>query len=330
MQPIWQGKIEKVKIFFMHPEAVSQFRRHQHLPLFRFMIRAFSAASSVLPVWFMRLAASAIDIFFISFNIKNFKAILFNLSIIRPDYSSFRRLVTAYKLFLKYSFYLIDLFYLSHSKDRVKEFEIDVKGLERLEGLIDLKKGFVLLTIHMGNWEIGGAVLAQKGIIPHIVYFPDSEGTIELQRRLMRRHHMVKEIPLSPESLYSIKLLNILREGGVIAFQGDRLFGEKGVEIDFFGKKARFPKGAVMLAKIAEVPILPVFTILKGYKSYELIIETPVIVKEHRSHSSRDAVIETALKEIVSLFEKYIYRHPDQWYTFMPFWLEEQTGGRKQ
>ncbi|MBM4136284.1 MAG: lysophospholipid acyltransferase family protein [Nitrospira sp.] len=307
----------------MHPEAESLFRKYQNTFFLKGIIHAFRIASGFLPVWFMRASAVFIVVIFILFNLNNFKAVMTNIQRIRPKNRLIKRIFSAYEMFLFYSFYLIDLFYLSHDDERIHTYRMDIRGKENLKYLFSKEKeqGFILLTLHMGNWEIAGAVLSQSGIIPHVVYSPDTEDTIESHRKAFRKIYKVWDVPLGKGELFSIRLYNILKDGGVVAFQGDRLLGDSGVEMDFFGEKAVFPKGPVVLAMVSKLPILLVFTVMKGYKRYEIFIEEPYTVA---LYSSRDETIEKALNDIVFVYEKYISQYPEQWFTFMPFWLKDK------
>jgi lauroyl/myristoyl acyltransferase len=306
----------------MHPEAQSQFRKYQNTPLLKGAIRTFTLASKILPLRFMKISAFFIILIFIALNHKNFKYIMMNISHIHPEAGLIKRALSAYRVFLNYSFYLIDLFFLSHGANRLKNYTIEIYGEENLSELIKKNSGFILLTLHMGNWEIASAVLSGKNVKSHVVYSPDSEGTIEYNRRALRDIFHVHDIPLNKGNFFSIRLLNTLRERGVVAFQGDRLMGDSGVEVEFFGAMASFPKGPVVLGMVSQVPILPVFCTMKGYHGYVLSIEKPYYVQ---LHTTRDETIKRALEDIVKIFEKYVLQYAEQWYSFMPFWKENET-----
>jgi lauroyl/myristoyl acyltransferase len=309
----------------MHPEAESRFRKYQHTPFLKGVIISFRIASRILPLWFMKTSAIFIIPVFIVFNYKNFKNVIKNISHIKPSCGKMRKMISAYMVFLNYSFYLIDLFFLSHGQKRIDNYHIEVKGEEYLKKIISSNSGFILLTLHMGNWEISGAILSARGITPYIVYSPDSENIIESNRSLLRRLFNIKDISLNMNkvNLFSIKLLNILREGGAVAFQGDRLLGDSGIEVDFFDRSAVFPRGPVILSIVSEAPILPVFCVMKGYTSYEVYIEKPYHVS---MYPSREETIKKSLEDIVRIFEKYISLYYEQWYNFMPFWKDDKRG----
>jgi len=227
-----------------------------------------------------------------------------------------------FRVFLKYAYYLIDLFYISHGRDRIKKYRINYIGEEILLNAMSSGKGIIILTLHMGNWEIGGIALTERGFTPPtIAYFPDSQGTIEKQRNILRGLTDTKHVELKEGEFSAIKFLRILQDGGVMAIQGDRLQYDKGIEMEMFGHNALFPRGPIMLASAADALILPSFMVMEGTNTYNIYVEKPLSVKVY---SRREETIRQNLKEIIGVFEKYIKKYPDQWYTFMPFWQKDK------
>lgn len=299
-------------------ESPSVFRKLQNTAPFRILIAGFRFSTRYLPVWLLRLIGIPFVFFFIALIFGNFLAVLKNLRNIKPEIAVLKAAVSAVAVFKNYSYYLIDLFYISHDLKRVKEYKLEINGLENIQEAHKFNKGIILLTSHLGNWEVGGVALASTGKEINIVYSPDSSAVLESQRSLMRSAIGVKEIPLKSGEFSSLKLLRILRDAGIVALQGDRLLFDTGVRMQFFNKPAVFPKGPVKLALAANCIILPVFVPLTGYKSYKIIVEKPMIVQEC---SDKEEELRMNLERIINIFEKYIEQYPTQWFTFMPFWI---------
>lgn len=306
----------------MQAEAKSKFREYQTNPFFTLLIKSFRGASRMLPRWFMRFAAIFFSLFFISFNAKNYRAIMANMATIFPEKGTLWRSAMAFRVFLKYAYYLIDLFYISHGRERIKKFRINYIHEEILLGALATGKGIIILTLHMGNWEIGGIALAERGFSPPtIAYFPDSHGTIEQQRNILRGLTNTKHVELKEGEFSAIRFLRILQEGGVIAIQGDRVQYDKGIDMEMFGHTASFPQGPIVLASAADALILPAFMVMNGYNTYDIYVEKPLSVEVY---SRREETIRNNLVKIIGIFEKYIKKYPDQWYTFMPFWQKDR------
>lgn len=307
---------------FSSAEFPSVFRKLQNSMPFRILMEGFIFSTRYLPVWILRLAGMPFVLFFMVLTFRNFLAVAGNLRNISPEMSFLKAALSAAAVYKNYSFYLIDLFYISHDLERVKEYRLEIQGFENIQEAVDSNRGIILLTSHIGNWEIGGLALSSTGREINIVYSPDSSAALESQRRLMRSAIGVKEIPLKSGEFSSLKLLRILRESGIIALQGDRLLFDAGVRMLFFKKPALFPKGTVKLALASECIILPVFVPLAGYKSYKIIVEKPVVAQEY---SDKEEELKMNLRKIIDVFEKYTEQYSTQWFTFMPFWISDRS-----
>jgi lauroyl/myristoyl acyltransferase len=299
-------------------EFPSRFREVQHTPLMRTLVRGFVRSASFLPVWLMRLLAVSIVLpIAIPLTARNFRGIMANMARMDPEGSTVARLVNSWAVYKNYSYYLIDLLYLSHEKKRILEYRTTVTGGENLYKALKQGKGVVLLTTHLGNWEIGGEAIRVTGKKIHLVYAPDSSAIFERQRNLMRGETSVEGVALKPGEWVSLKLYRLLERGELVALQGDRLQFDRGVSMTFFGSPATFPQGAVRIAQLSGSPVVPIFIPLKGYKTYEIIIEEPLIMDSGKR-------VEHNLLKLLDVFERQIGKYRTQWYMFMPFWEEDQ------
>lgn len=297
--------------------AISRFRRYQSAPFFRFLISSFIIATALMPISLLRFLSPPFILLFILFNKKNFRAIEFNMTrIFKNDISVIKRMILAYKVFRNYSYYLIEFFYLSHRDGRFKKFNVEILNREYLNKAIERGKGIILLTIHMGNWEIGGLYFTSLGIPLHVAYAPDEADILEKRRSICRNERGIKEIPLIKDRFSSLRALRLLQDKGIIAMQGDRLQFDKGISLPFFGSKATFPKGPFQLAATSDATILPVFIVRGKGTDYKIFLEKPLFMSEDG--------LEKNISRVISIFEDYIRRFPDQWYTFMPFWDEDR------
>ena len=299
-------------------EIPSQFREVQHTPLMRTLLKGFVRSAGFLPVWLMRLLAVSVVLpIAIPLTGKNFRGIMANMGRMDPGGSRVGRIVHSWAVYKNYAYYLIDLLYLSHGRGRAREYRTKIIGGENLLKALKQGQGVVLLTTHLGNWEIGGEAIGVTGKKIHLVYAPDSSAIFEHQRNLMRGETQVEGVALKPGELVSLKLYRLLRQGELVALQGDRLQFDRGVSMPFFGSPATFPRGAVRIAQLSGSPVLPIFIPLKGYKTYEIIIEEPLVMEP-------DKPVEENLAKLLAVFERQIGRYKTQWYMFMPFWEKDQ------
>jgi lauroyl/myristoyl acyltransferase len=218
------------------------------------------------------------------------------------------------------AYYWTDLFrYCQLSYEETREQLAAVVGLDHLESVRERGKGMVLLTAHLGNWELGGVFLREQELPVSVVYVPDQSPTAETFRAILRKAIDIDEIPINPKAeLSSLPVLRALKEGRVVALQGDRDFNDRGEWVSFFGQPAPFPLGPFQLARITGAVLLPTFIVYNQESRFEIHFGEPIRVDE----GERSVAIRRAVEQWVATLEKAVARWPTQWYTFYDFWAE--------
>jgi KDO2-lipid IV(A) lauroyltransferase len=220
-----------------------------------------------------------------------------------------------------FAYYWVDLFRFAQlPAERAVQLLDRRVGDQHLFAAIEAGKGAILLTAHLGNWEMGGVLLKPLGVDLSVVYVPDQFADVEAFRARLRRATGVTGIAIHPrESLASLPVLRALRENRLVALQGDRDFNDKGVAMDFFGAPVSFPIGPFHLALATGAPLLPCFV---GYSTgHRFIIEVGEPIRLE-STGDRRADVERGLRQWVNVLEAAVRRWPTQWYTFYDFWPE--------
>lgn len=218
----------------------------------------------------------------------------------------------ARRTFKNYSRYLVD-----YARFKSIDMETLFKELKRIEGghFIDGAlaggKGIILLTAHLGNWELGGIFFGKKDIKINVLTAKDNVGEINEIKERYRKYHNINTISLGDSPFSGLDALGALMRNEVVAMLVDRA-GADGVEVDFFGRKTRFPMGPLLLARASGSPIIPGFVVREG-GGYRAIAEAPI-------YFNRDAgdTPEKVARQVIGVFEEYIRKYPDQWYNFVP------------
>jgi KDO2-lipid IV(A) lauroyltransferase len=182
----------------------------------------------------------------------------------------------------------------------------------RLEG-----RGVVLLTAHLGNWEIGSFMLAEVRQPIHVVLVPDMFSGVERVRRRLHAGAGVTEIPVDRTVAPTLAVLRALSANAIVAMQGDRDFDNTGIAVPFCGRNAYFPRGPLRVAMATGAVVLPAFIVRVPDGRYRAVIEEPLAVERT---GPRDAAMRTNLQRYVAVLERYVRLYPEQWYCFYPFW----------
>lgn len=222
----------------------------------------------------------------------------------------------AQKVFRNFGMYLVDFFRMIRIDGKVIGKRVSIEGIKNLNDALKQDKGAVVLSCHLGNWEMGGVIVAIMG------YDISAVALIHRHRNINRFFINQRERKgLKVISMGSImkRCMSTLLKKGILALVGDRDFTNSGIVLNFFGIPTSIPKGPVILSLKAGSPIVPTFFVREGRYRYKLIFDTPIEVKKIPD-ASEDEIIKKAMEEMVSVMEKYIRKFPEQWLVFRKFW----------
>lgn len=199
----------------------------------------------------------------------------------------------------------------SNRARQMPELLASTEGMEHLGEADRLGRGLVVVTAHLGNWELGGRLLAGTVARPtHVVVAPEHDPGVE---RFLRGDAGPVRFLRRTAPRDVLPLLSALRRNEVVALQGDRALGGRGDRLHrFFGVPAPFPLGPFILARAARAPVLPAFCLLRPDRRYTVVIGEPWTV-------APDGESE-ALARWVSVLEGMVRQHPTQWFNFYDVW----------
>ncbi|MBF0553147.1 MAG: lysophospholipid acyltransferase family protein [Nitrospirae bacterium] len=240
---------------------------------------------------------------------KALKNTIENLRMVLPGESQRSLTASARELFRNYSRYLVDYAMFAFlPEDEILKKIVSYEGNDILDEAVKQGKGIILLTAHLGNWELGGLFLNSLGLKINVLTNKDENPGVDEARTRYRLRHGINTITVGEANpLSSVELAGALFRGEVVAMLIDRynpLMGN--IEIEFFGKKMDFPAGPFILSKITGAPIITGFVVMEKDR-YKGIIEGPFTVN--------NGIYEAACKAIESL-QRNIAKYPCQWYNF--------------
>jgi len=193
--------------------------------------------------------------------------------------------------------------------------------LEGKENLLQMRDGGILISGHIGNWEVGGKALDFLGKKINLVILDGEEQAIKnyISDILIDRNvHFIK-IGNDYSHLFEIK--QALENKELVAFLADRFTeGNQTVKIDFLGEPALFPLGPWQMASYFNVPVSYVFTVREAHKQYRFYASPLINVPNVRNPMQRSVLVLDPMKEFVSQFERITRKYPLQWYNYYNFW----------
>ncbi|MDO8670305.1 MAG: hypothetical protein Q7O66_02605 [Dehalococcoidia bacterium] len=192
---------------------------------------------------------------------------------------------------------------------------VRVEGADNLQGAIDAGKGVVVITAHLGNFDICGQEIAAKSLdmtilLEHI----EPPQLLDLVLKL-RASKGVKFVPVGPSVLK--EALRALKRGGAVGVACDRDIQRSGLKTAFFGQVASLPQGAAHMAVRTGAMMVPAFSERLPDESFVIYID-PVMKVDRTDNAAADT--EAAMAMIVCAMEKRIGANPGQWVVFERIW----------
>lgn len=260
--------------------------------------------------------------FFFFFAAQARRIVFSNLAIIFPGSSRARNWLRVFRTFYNYAWTISEAAIYKLNKE---EFSYEIVGAKWLDQL-GAAEGAIVLTAHMGNYDLGAALFAEKfnrEIRLVRAPEPDEQTAQHLSASLEKSGEgSVKVDYNTAGALLSFDLLNALRAGEIVSIQGDRVEERlAAIPARLFGRQVRLPSGPFVLAQVAHVPIYPLVIARSGYRSYQIIVREPIAVL--RSKQDREDDIAQAVEKWSQVLEPLIAERWDQWFAFAPGFLSD-------
>lgn len=211
---------------------------------------------------------------------------------------------------------LVDLWlYESRGPDSVEAGE--VQGLENFEAAQAGGRGVLILTPHLGNWELGAALLGRHNVKLLVITQPEPGRGFTEMRQAARERWGIETLVIREDPFAFMEVITRLEAGAKVALLLDRPPARTAVEVELFGKPFDASIAAAELARVSGCSLLPVILpwTPQGYSARIL----PPIAYDRRALGNREAR-RALTAQILRAFEPFIREYADQWYHFVPIW----------
>jgi KDO2-lipid IV(A) lauroyltransferase len=203
-----------------------------------------------------------------------------------------------------------------------RSFHVEPEAIEHWNEVARPDQGLLLVTAHLGNFEVGSMLPAQlERRRVHLVREPETDAKTQAFFRnvvagfTQARYTMHFQ---SGDPLQGVELLDALRRGEIVAMQGDRpRAGAWSIDATLFGRPFPLPRGPAALARTAAAPLLPVFVLREGRRRYRVVFRPPI--RAPRT-DDRAADLATTMRRVAAEIEWAIRRAPHQWFCFRRLW----------
>ncbi len=193
-------------------------------------------------------------------------------------------------------------------------------GFENLTAAHEAGRGTIIVTGHLGHWELGGLVLARRGLPLTVITLEEPSTGLTRWREACRRQLGIKTIAVGPGHPFAfVEMIQTLRRNELVAMLVDRPYSGTGAPVRLFGHTTEFSTAPALLAQHTGAAVLPAFVIRQASGRYVSLAE-PIIPMPVTADPRADLATNT--QRVATAFESIIRQHPGQWFNYVPIWSD--------
>ncbi|OQX71113.1 MAG: hypothetical protein B6D62_02670 [Candidatus Cloacimonas sp. 4484_275] len=192
------------------------------------------------------------------------------------------------------------------------------EGWNNLEKAVAMKKGVILATGHIGNWELAGRYIAAHFKFSVVAKKQRNRYFDNYTNKLREKDN----IEIIDKKNAFREIIKKLRNNYIVAILIDQNAGKNGILTNFLGFPASTFVGAAKIAIKLKCPIVPAFAVRENNGKNHFII-LPMILPTN--YQNNEQSIKQLTEKISSTLEKIIIDHPSDW-----FWVHRRWRGFKK
>ena len=195
------------------------------------------------------------------------------------------------------------------------KFTFDFDGQELLFKLLEEQQGGVLISAHIGNFEIAEPFFRKIDLKLQIsTITTDMERSVikEYLEGITERKSLNQYIYVKPDMSHIFEINDVIAHKNIVCFTGDRYFeGGRSLKGHLLGAEATFPAGPFVIASRLKVPVVFVYVMKEKGLHYHLCARVAEVKK---------ADAESLLEAYTDSMEQMLRKYPLQWFNYFNFW----------
>jgi len=232
----------------------------------------------------------------------------------RLKYSKSKSFSSIYKSYLVFGKTIIDKIAISSGLKTKFTFEHD--GGELITDTLKQKKGSILISAHVGNFEIANHFFSEldENTSISLLTTDIEHTTIKKYLESVTNKGNINLIIIKEDLSHIFEINAALARNEIVCITGDRYIeGSKYLIQDLLGEKAKFPSGPFILASRLNVPVLFVYVMKETKTHYHLY---------SRKSKAKQRDAQALLVEYTESLTWMLKKYPNQWFNYFDFWEE--------
>lgn len=198
------------------------------------------------------------------------------------------------------------------------KFTYEFDGIDILKKLLEEKKGGVLISAHIGNFEIAEHFFGEIDFDCQInlVTTDREHSVIKEYLETVTQKSNIKFILIKDDLSHIFEINNALSRNELICFTGDRYFeGTKCLTAPLLGEEANFPAGPFLIASRLKVPVVYVYVMKEPNLHYHLYAR-----EAQTKHRDEKGLLVSYIQSVEEMLKLY----PLQWFNYFDFWYKSE------
>lgn len=219
----------------------------------------------------------------------------------------------AKKSFISLALNIIEALYIPRIDSRYVNRYVRIENQKYLDDALKMGKGAILLSYHLGNWELANIVCGLQGYTYKVIV---NEQRYPLLNELLNRARESKGCKTIPRGVALRQIVKALKGNEVVAMVGDQ-GGKEGRLSKFFGMPASTPSGFVRFALSTGAAVIPAIIVRERRFSHRIILEAPLTIGAGQESKEN---LEEYLSRSNRILEYYVSRYPQEYFWFYKVW----------
>ena len=240
----------------------------------------------------------------------------------RLGYGALKSVINIYRNYYVFGQVLIDK--TAVMAGLPSKFSFNFDGEEYLRKMVTDGTGGILISGHIGNFEMAGQMLDRLDTTVNILMVDAEYEKIKnyLSSFTTKTFNI---IPVKDDGSHVFELKTALENREIVCIHGDRFTrGSRKILQMFLGKKAFFPAGPFYVALQNDVPVSFVFAMKEKTRGYHFYASAPVNYYRELAGMKRKEAVNAVLDDYTQAFEKMIKKYPLQWFNYYDFWKNDE------
>ena len=198
-----------------------------------------------------------------------------------------------------------------------KRMRLKVKNYEAFKRLAAAEEGFVMLSAHVGCYEMAGYELVSDRKPFNALVYGGEKASVMTGRKQLFGQNNIRMIGIRPDMSHLFEINNALANGEIVSIPADRVYGSpRTLTVSLLGATAQLPMGPFQVPVMRGLNVIAVNVVKTGITEYTAIV-TPLNYDRRASRKTQTAQLADAYAREL---ERVLHCYPTQWYNYFEFW----------